>query len=195
MEEDQVIQGCKKNERKAQKLFVDNYSAYIYTICRRYVIEEFAAQDCLQNSLVQVLMNISKYKESGSFKAWVSKVTVRKCLEYLRKNKKHNHSELESFDDPVECNGILVKMELDEVMKFLKTLPYNYRMALNMFLVEGYSHKEIAEILDVSESSSRSLVTRGRKMIKDKFDSDQMSVIHNRLSKDGYKDGENLMVR
>mgnify|MGYP000035307653 CR=1 FL=1 len=91
MKENQIIQGCKKNERKAQKVFVEKFSPYIFTICRRYVIEEFAAQDCLQNSLVQVLMNIKKYEESGSFKGWVSKVTVRKCLEYLRKNKKHNH--------------------------------------------------------------------------------------------------------
>lgn len=178
MEENQIIKGCKKKDRRAQKAFVDQYSGYLYTICRRYVIEDFAAQDCLQTSLVQVLTHIDKYQEVGTFKAWIAKISVRKCLEYIRKNKKHRHDELDGIAAISEGRDVLYELELQDVMAFLATLPHNYRVAINMYLVEGYSHKEIGEHLGVNESSSRSLVARARKMIQEKFESERLTVVH-----------------
>ncbi len=184
MEEGQIIKGCRAGERRAQRAFVDGYSSYMFTICRRYTYDEFSAQDCLQNSLMQVLTHIDKYNETGRFKSWIARVTVTKCLEYIRKNKKHRTVDLEYMVEPSEKEEVLYRLELDDVMNFLDELPYNYRVAINMYLVEGYSHREIGEYLGVTESSSRSIVTRARKMIKEKFDSDTLSIVHKKKGND-----------
>jgi len=178
LNEGQIIQGCKNRDRKAQRAFVDLYSSYMFTICRRYTNDEFTAQDCLQDALVQVLTKIDKYNDEGVFKPWVARLTVTKCLEYHRKNKRHINSEILPTMEPSENDGVLYKLELEEVMSFLDTRPHKYRVAINMYLVEGYSHREIGEALAVTESTSRSLVTRGRKMIQAQFESERLSVVH-----------------
>lgn len=169
MDEKQLIQGCKRKEPAAQKRFVHVYSKSLYAVCRRYMKDEMMAKDALQESLIQVLNNIDKYDEKGSFKGWVHTVTMRKNLEILRREKLRWMEDLPE----IEANGaeptIYKTLEKDEVMTFIYEMPHKYRVALIMFLVEGFSHKEIAEKLQISEGTSRSLVSRGRQMIKDTF--------------------------
>jgi len=174
--EDQIIQGCKNGDRLAQRKFVDQYSGYLLAICRRYTCDQFTAQDCLQESLLQVLTRIAKYDDSGRFKSWIARLAINKCLENIRRNKKHLSDDLEHTPEPGTEDGTLYKLELEEVMQFLDTLPYNYRVAINMYLVEGYSHREIGEFLGVTEGSSRSLVTRARQMIQRQFENESLSV-------------------
>ena len=169
MREKEIIRACKKGDRKGQKAFVDQYSKGMYAICMRYLRQEAYAKDALQEALVKVLTKIDKYSEEGSFKSWVSRVTVNVCLQELRKEKRHISAEIDSSNEPHFSDQMDVKFETKAVMSFLNTLPSNYRIAINMFLVEGYSHKEIAEVLNVTESSSRSIVTRARKMIVEAF--------------------------
>jgi len=155
----------------------------MFTICKRYTREDFSAHDCLQDSLMQVLTHIDKFHETGKFKSWIARITVTKCLEYLRKNKKHLSAEIGPTDEPSQDEVISYKLELEDVTKFLDTLPYNARVAINMYLVEGYSHREIGEQLGVNESSSRSLVARTRKLIKEKFESEYLSIVHHKKVK------------
>lgn len=169
MIESEIILGCKKGDRKAFKAFVDTYSAYMYTICYRYMGDTEIAKDALQESLVQVISNISKYEEQGKFKSWVSSVTVKKCLDQLRKEKRHQYSALENIVEPSVREVGSLRLDEEDVMKFIENVPENYRVAISMFLVEGYSHKEIADQMNITESSSRSLVSRGRKMIMAAF--------------------------
>ena len=175
MELSQIIKGCINKDAKAQKEFVLLFSPTLMPLCRRYSANNSLANDFLQESLIQILYNIDKYKEEGKFEAWIKQVTVRKCIELLRKNKKYSFDELKEFQDSVEevANH---NLELEEVKRFLNTLPDHYRLTLNMFLVEGYSHKEIAQILNIKESNSRTLVTRGRAMIKKAFTTGNMHV-------------------
>jgi len=176
--EREIIHGCVNGLRQAQQQFVQVYSPYLYGICRRYVCDDFTAQDCLQISLLQVLTHISKYDDSGRFKSWIARITVNKCLEYLRKNSKHRATDLDSIAEPNEASEVLYKLELEDVMRYMSTLPYNSRVAINMYLVEGYSHKEIGEYLGLTESSSRSLVARARKKLVERFDSEKLQVVH-----------------
>lgn len=177
MNENQIIQGCKNGDRSAQRKFVDQYSGYLFTICRRYTCDQFTAQDCLQETLLQVLTRIDQYNEVGRFKSWISRIAVTKCLEHIRKNKKHKNDDLDHTPESGSEDATLYKLELDDVMQFLETLPYNYRVAINMYLVEGYSHREIGEFLGVTEGSSRSLVTRARQMIQSKFESEALNIV------------------
>ena len=173
MREKELILACKRGDRKGQKAFVDQYSKGMYAICMRYLRQEAYAKDALQEALVKVLTKIDKYSEEGSFRAWVSRVTVNICLQEIRKEKKYKSVEIDNSNEPHLSDNMEVLFETEAVMKFLNTLPSNYRIAINMFLVEGYSHKEIAAVLNVTESSSRSIVTRARKMIVEAFKEDE----------------------
>ncbi len=174
MGESDIIKGCKRGDRRAFKAFVDSYSAYMFTICYRYMGNKEVAKDALQESLVQVINNISKYQEQGKFKSWVSTVTVKKCLDLLRKEKRHQYSSMEYVAEPGSEGLGSLKLEEEDVMQFIERIPENYRIAISMFLIEGYSHKEIAKHMSISESSSRSLVSRGRKMILESFEKENL---------------------
>ncbi len=169
MEEKLIIQGCQKNDRKCQKAFVDSYSSYLFGVCRRYISDYELAKDCLQESLVHILNNINKYEATGSFKSWAARVTATQCLQWIRREKKHINFNIDDVVEPSEEEKISDHLEVRDVMDFLETLSERYRIAINMFIVEGYNHKEISQHLGITESSSRSLVARARKMIVEEF--------------------------
>lgn len=169
MTEKEIIEGCKSKNRKAQRAFVDTYSAYIFSICYRYMADHEVAKDALQECLVQVITKIDKYEDIGRFKSWVGTVTVKKCLDILRKEKRHKHAAIENVAEPYMPEQSSLNLERGDIIKFIDNIPENYRVAINMFLIEGYSHREISEQLDITESTSRSLVSRGRKMIIEAF--------------------------
>lgn len=135
-------------------------------------------KDCLQETLVKILTNLEKYEARGQFKSWIAKIAVMECLQHLRKQKKYRFIDIEEIRSPIINENISYKLDQKDVMKFLEELPMNYRITINMYLIEGYSHKEIAAKLGISESSSRSLVARGRKKIRDLFNKDKMRIIH-----------------
>jgi len=178
--EKEIIIGCKRNDRKAQKALVDNYSRYLFGICRRYINTESQAKDCLQEAMLHILMNIGDYEEQGKFKAWMARITVYKCLQGIRKEKKHISFLIEDANEPSRQESVSYKLEIQDVMRFLNDLAPHYRIALNMFLIEGYSHKEIADVLNIKEGSSRALVSRGRRIINDKFEEDRLRVVHSK---------------
>ncbi len=179
MKEHDIISGCKKGNRLAQKYFVETYSKQIYSICRRYIQREDIAKDCLQDTLVHILKKINKYDDRGKFKGWISTVTVNKCIESIRREKRNIFSDIEHAPEPVTDEYISLKLEHDDIMNFINTIPEQYRIVINMYLVEGYSHKEIGDHLGINESSSRSILSRAKKMINDSFKHEKILVIHN----------------
>lgn len=174
MNEKLIIRGCKQGDRKAQRAFVDEYSKYLFSICMRYMIDTPKAQDALQESLMHILTKIDKFDDNGAFKSWITTVTIRKNLEILRKDKVRKTSDIEAIAEPSTPFETDLKLEKDDVFKFISQLPENYRVAINMYLVEGYSHKEVGQALGISEGTSRSLVSRGRQMIKEAFREDNV---------------------
>lgn len=150
----------------------------MYTICRRYISREDVAKDCLQDTLIHVLKKINKYNEQGKFKSWLATVTVNKCIEQIRKEKKNLYSDVDLILDKGVNETVSLKLEHDDIMKFINTIPEQYRIVINMFLVEGFSHKEIGEKLGVTESSSRSILSRAKKMINEAFKNENIIVIH-----------------
>lgn len=139
---------------------------------------EDIAKDCLQETLIHILKKIDRYKEQGQFKSWISRVTVNKCIEEIRKEKRNLYSDVELIADRGINETVSLKLEHDDIMKFVETIPEQYRIVINMFLVEGYSHKEIADSLEISESSSRSILSRAKKMINMAFQNENILVIH-----------------
>jgi len=169
LEDIDIIRGCLKQEEQACKALVEKYSAYLFAICKRYVMDDAMAKDCLQESLIQIITKIDRYEERGKFKSWMGSVTVKKCLDIIRREKRFQFNEIDHDSGLSENEKVSYRLEISDVMDFLETIPDQYRIAINMFLVEGYAHKDIAEVLNVSVSTSRSLVSRGRKMIMKAF--------------------------
>lgn len=139
--------------------------------------DDLRAKDALQDTLIQILQKINKYQNKGSFQGWIKVVASNKCLEILRKEKRHQTLSISEAKEPMIQENASCKLEQEEVMKFMDTLPEAYRIAINMYLVEGYAHREIATQLGISESSSRSLVSRGRKMILAAFEENNYNTI------------------
>ncbi len=156
MTEQEIIQGCRKEDPKAQKVLYDKMSPKMLGVCRRYLRNIEDAEDAMVNGFFKVLTKMNMYSGSGSFEGWVRRIMVNECLMFLRK--KHN------FNMTVELNNIEVKSTVNaedelmeqDILKVLEKLPTGYRTIFNLYVIEGYKHREIAEILNISINTSKS---------------------------------------
>jgi len=137
---------------------------------RRFVKDEATAKDVLQESLIRIFKNIGKYEHSGSFEAWMRKITVRCALTSLRKSKIKSEIELseQHYSKTVEPI-VFGEMGLKEIQRLIETLPIGYRTVFNLNVIEGFTHREIAHDLDITESASRSQLSRAKKMLQEKI--------------------------
>ena len=168
MDEKQLIDGCVKSDRRAQKALYDKYSRRMMAVCLRYVKDTEDARDLLQEGFIKLYTNINKYSGEGSFDGWVRKIFVNSALERLR----HNDI-LKNADDIDDVNYADMpddesasEISSDDIMKYVRSLPDGFRTVFNLFAIEGYSHKEIGEKLNISESTSRSQYMRARKILQ-----------------------------
>ena len=168
MDEKQLIEGCINGDRKAQKALYDKYSRRMMAVCLRYVKNIEDARDLLQEGFIKLFTNIHKYAGEGMFDGWVRKIFVNCALEQLRQQ-----DVLRNADDIEETNysdipdeSTLAQLSAEEIMAYVRSLPDGFRTVFNMFAIEGYSHKEIGEKLNISESTSRSQYMRARKLLQ-----------------------------
>ncbi|MDR0835650.1 MAG: sigma-70 family RNA polymerase sigma factor [Tannerella sp.] len=169
LEEQQLVKGCIECERKAQKALYDKYSRQMMSVCLRYVKETETARDLLQDGFILVFSNIDKYKGDGALDAWVRRIFVNCALEHLRKYDILKES-IDIEDDMVSGmvdESTVSRMTAAELMDCVGSLPEGYRTVFNLFAVEGYSHKEIGEMIGISENTSRSQYMRARQKLRE----------------------------
>lgn len=169
-----LIARCRGNDKRAQILLYQQYAKAMYTICMNYVHNTYQAEEMMQESFISAFKNMDQYKGEVSFGAWLKKIVINKCLDELKKKKIEfdpidNHPYL--IDSVEENNEIFNQQNIIKIHKAIALLPEGYRTILSLFLLEGYDHEEIAEILGISASTSRSQYTRARaalvKLVKD----------------------------
>ena len=141
----------------------------LFTICRRYARDEATAKDYLQDSWLRIYNNLDKYDKTRPFEAWIRKITVNVCLKNIR-DQKDSFEELadisiDTTESPIE------KLNSEDLMKFVNALPIVFKAVFNLYVIDGYSHKEIAKLLQISEATSRSKLLRGRMWIQQKINS------------------------
>ena len=169
--EQQIISQCKKGDRAAQKALYDRLSSRMFPVCLRYMGNREAAEDVLQEGFISLFSKLDSYSGEGSFEGWARKVFVNTALMTLRKNDVMRKSEdIEtawsvSSEDP----GALHNISYKELMGLIAGLPPGFRTVFNMFLIEGYSHKEISQALGITEATSRSQLQRARVMLQNKI--------------------------
>lgn len=171
MDEQQLIEGCRKGNRKAQKELYETYSRKMMGVCLRYVNDRETARDLLQDGFVRVFTNLASYSGTGSFEGWMRKIFVNNALEYLRRSDVLRDAA--DLDHTAELAGadssVISQMSADELMRVVNELPTGFRTVFNLFAIEGYSHKEIGELLQITESTSRSQYTRAKQLLQRKI--------------------------
>ncbi len=169
MTEEAILQGCLKNNAAAQKALYERYSAKMLVVCYRYAHNREDAEDMLQEGLIKVFSQIHTFENRGALEGWIRRIIVHTCINILKKNKRFNESV-----DIIHASSLQVREEsipsiiqAKEVVECIRMLPIGYRTVLNLYAIEGFSHKEIASMLDIEESTSRSQYTRAKAMLED----------------------------
>ena len=173
MSDQQIIDGCARHERKAQKILYEKYSRLLMGVCMRYAIDKAEAEDILQDSFLKIFSGIKDFSGSGSFIGWMRKVAVNTAITFYHKNLKYRyHIEIEEYVS-VETGVTSFEEDFytsDELYKVLNELPAGYRMVFNLYAVEGYKHKEIAEMLGIDTNTSKSQYSRAKAVLRDKLE-------------------------
>jgi RNA polymerase sigma-70 factor (ECF subfamily) len=169
----QIIELCAKHDRKAQQVLYDKYSRLLLGLCLRYASDKAEAEDILQDSFLKIFYNIKDYSGTGSFIGWLRKVAVNTAITHYHKNFKfRHHVEIEDYVS-VETGVMSFEEDFftsDELYKVLNELPTGYRVVFNLYAVEGYKHKEIAEMLGIDTNTSKSQYSRAKAVIRNKLE-------------------------
>jgi RNA polymerase sigma factor (sigma-70 family) len=169
----EIIKGCAKHNRKAQQMLYDKYSRFLLSVCMRYATDKSEAEDILQDSFLKIYLSIGDFSGTGSFAGWMRKVAVNTAITHYHKNLKHRyHIEIEEYVS-VETGTSSFEEDLftsDELFRVMNDLPAGYRMVFNLYAVEGYKHKEIAEILGIDTNTSKSQYSRAKAVLRDKLE-------------------------
>jgi RNA polymerase sigma factor (sigma-70 family) len=163
-----LVNECAKGNSKAQRALFDKFAPKMMAVCQRYLRNTQEAEDVLQDGFVKVFQKIVDFKMEGSLEGWIRRIVVNTALDTIRKNKK--------LLDDIQIEEVQYKvsftdhqfdgMDLAQLMKLIDGMPDGYRVVFNMFAIEGYSHKEIADTLGVTENTSKSQYSRARAFLR-----------------------------
>jgi len=163
--EDEVIQGCIKGDRASQKLLYQRYAKDMFGICKGYSGDTSSAKDILQDGFIKVFKYLKDYK-GGSLEAWIRRIIVNTAIDFYRKSvREMNVVELEDYVSYVDSD-ILEQLNAEDLLKLVQKLPKGARLIFNLYTIEGYSHKEISEKLNISVGTSKSQVNRARSLLQ-----------------------------
>ncbi len=181
--EQQIIEGCIKNDRKFQQLLYNLFSSKMFAVCLRYANEYNSAQDLLQEGFVKVFRNIEKFRGEGSFEGWVRRIFVNTAIEHYRKqvNMYAIHDSDAKAYEYYEDNA-LENLKQQDIVNMIQKLSDGYRTVFNLYIIEGYSHKEIGDMLNISEGTSKSQLARARYLLQKMIIEQSGAVKHNTKS-------------
>jgi len=172
LDEKYIINGCCKRDKKAQKALFDRYKSILLGVCIRYSDRREEAEDILQDGLVKIFVNIQDFAGTGSFLNWMKKIMVNTAITHYHRNLKHQyHQDIDEIRE-TEITGNefeMAEFTRQELLDVIKNLPEGYRMVFNLYAVEGYKHKEIAELLEIDVNTSKSQYSRARSLIRKKL--------------------------
>ncbi|MFK7786297.1 MAG: RNA polymerase sigma factor [Crocinitomicaceae bacterium] len=161
-----LIEQCLKGKARYQKILYDKFACKVYPVCYRYAKNEEDAKDILQETFIRVYNKLDTFQDKGSFEGWIRKIAVNTSIRHYQNSlRKMDDRDIEHAPEMSVDENILSELNAEDILKKISELPTGYRVVFNMYAIEGYSHKEIAEELGISEGSSRSQLTRARKCL------------------------------
>lgn len=167
MTEKELIEGCIKRNRLCQKELYDRYSSAMYVICLRYARHELEAQDILQEGFITVFNKIDTYRGDGTIGSWIKTIIIRTAIKFYHSSySQHEVRGLEHDDGKEVDSQAISQLTEEEIVNAIMKLPEGYRTVFNLHTIEGYKHKEIAEMLNIGESTSRSQLVKAKRLLR-----------------------------
>jgi len=169
---DKIIAGCAKQDRKCQKMVYEMFYGKMMGVCLRYTNNKEEARDLLHDGFIKVFENINKFNYSGSFEGWIRRIMVNTTIDHFRKNKNIFVKDVEDFNNVATEEpdiDVLSQLRTEDIMKAVQTLSPAYRMVFSLYVIEGYSHKEVAEELGISVGTSKSNLAKAKNNLKKLF--------------------------
>lgn len=165
-----LVQQCKKQDLKAQEELYRQYSPRFFSLCLKYSGSYEEAQDLLQDGFVKIFTKLEQFSDKGSFEGWMTRIFINTALKKAKKEKLFL-ALVEDYPDEVEVQFDEELLTLDVIIKIIQELPTAYRHVFNLYVMDGHSHKEIAELLQISEGTSKSNLARARQKLKESIES------------------------
>jgi len=165
---EQLIHKCIEGDNQAQKQFYERFANKMFRVCYRYVKNEHDAEDMVINGFLKVFSHLNSFDYRGerSLEAWIKKIMINESLMFLRKNSKFKLVDDSYAANVGELEEISYQLAAEEIYALILKLPTGYRTVFNLYVIEGYSHKEIAEKLEISENTSKSQLSKGRALLR-----------------------------
>ena len=172
MDDSALVKKCLKGDARAQRALFEKFAPKMLGVCMRYAKNTEQAEDVLQDGFVKVFTKLSHYSGNGSLEGWIRRIIVNTALDEIRRNVKfQSNINVDDVDYKLELDSHIVEgLAAEDLMKVVNDLPDGYRIVFNMFAIEGYSHKEIAMQLNISENTSKSQYSRARAYLKNKLE-------------------------
>ncbi|MFN7118357.1 MAG: RNA polymerase sigma factor [Saprospiraceae bacterium] len=169
MTELELIEACKRQDRRAQQLLFDRYSPIMFGVCLRYVKSREDAEDVLVEAFFKVLTHIQNFKSEGSFEGWIRRIVINEALMFLRRQHNFNmtleiDNQIDSEADPITA---VDELAARDILNLLDSLPTGYRTIFNLYAIEGYKHREIADLLGISINTSKSQLILAKKRLQE----------------------------
>jgi RNA polymerase sigma-70 factor (ECF subfamily) len=177
---EEIIRGCQSGRQADQQLLYEKFSAKMYAICFRYTRDRTEAEDVLHEGFIKVFKGIADFRGSGSFEGWMRRIMVNSALERFRRQHWLFPVEEVAEDASVDWNGPEQSLSAADLLQMVSELPPRYRMVFNLYAIEGYSHKEVSDMLGINEGTSKSNLARAR------------AILQKRLGYDHRPTGENM---
>jgi|ADurb_Leu_01_Slu_FD_contig_31_1614348_length_7482_multi_4_in_0_out_0_5 RNA polymerase sigma-70 factor (ECF subfamily) len=167
----ELIRRCSEGDPRAQELLYKRYFSYAMSVCIRYTRNRYEAMEIVNDSFMKVLDNIREHDGSGSFRSWYGRILVNSAIDNYRRNARHNsHLQISEIESTEDCEPeISAELSANEILSLFDLLPDHYRVTFNLYEIEGYSHEEIGQMLDISSSTSRSNLSRAKKMLRELY--------------------------
>ncbi|HEX9600946.1 MAG TPA: RNA polymerase sigma factor [Mariniflexile sp.] len=162
---DQLIESCKINDTKAQSELYKLFSSKLFSVCLKYSRNYVEAEDNLQDAFITIFKKIDQYKNKGSFEGWLKRVAINTVLQKYRSEKVFDIVN-ENVIDEVELDVDEESISIDYLLRIIQELPDRYRLVFNLYVLDGYSHKDIADMLDINIGTSKSNLARARQILK-----------------------------
>ncbi|MCB0445625.1 MAG: RNA polymerase sigma factor [Gelidibacter sp.] len=164
-----LIDKAAKNNREAQHILYEVHAPKMLSVCRYYVKDVQKAEEVLLNGFFKAFTNLKRFKNEGSFEGWLRKIMVREAISFLRQQKQIEFSVDDVQTHHTYTNNIDTEIELNEIQQLIDQLPEGYKMVFVMYAVEGYKHIEIAELLNITEGTSKSQLFKARQLLQEKI--------------------------
>lgn len=172
---DELIKRCKEQNRSAQEELYRKYSGVLFGMCLKYSRNKTEAEDNLHDSFMVIYDKVGQFNRKGSFEGWMKRITVNTVLQKYRKER-HMDVVTENFGEPVDIETPDQDISLSRLLGYIQELPNKYRLTFNLYVLDGYSHKEISELLGTSTGTSKSNLARARMILKEKIEKENVNI-------------------